>query len=169
MQPLDTLVLGSLASGVGVALLIGAISAAALVLKSIRDFTRTGPEMADEVLKHYRFYLAYSLARLVVFTLLITAFMAFLGVLINIIAVILVGIDYQPGAAVATGVAAVLLLATRRFAHTLLFSPGVIAASSLYSMTHFYPLWDALTPSRLRALDLTLLAVAGVARVIAAS
>jgi hypothetical protein len=28
----------------------------------------------------------------------------------------------------------------------LLFSPGVIAASSLYSMTHFYPLWNRLPP-----------------------
>ena len=83
MRPLDTLVLGSLASGVGVALLVGAICAVVLVLKSIRDFTRTGPEMAEEVLKHYRLYLAYSLARLVVFTLLITAFMAFLGVVVE--------------------------------------------------------------------------------------
>src|ERR1700693_2779772 len=73
MRPLDTLVLGSLANGVGVALLVGAICAVALVLKSMLDFTRTGPEMADEVLRHYRLYLAYSLARLVVFTLLITA------------------------------------------------------------------------------------------------
>ena len=78
------------------ALLVGAICAVVLVLKSIRDFTRTGPEMAEEVLKHYRLYLAYSLARLVVFTLLITAFMAFLGVVVDIIAVILLGIAYHP-------------------------------------------------------------------------
>ena len=51
------------------------------------------------------------------------------------------------------GIVAVLLLVARQFARTLLFSPGVIAASSLYSMTHFYPLWDLLTPRRLRALD----------------
>ena len=162
MRPHDMLVLGSLANGLGMALLVGAICALVLVLKSIRDFTRTGPEMAEEVLKHYRLYLAYSLARLVVFTLLITAFMAFLGVVVDIIAVILFGIAYQPAVAVAAGVVAVLLLTTRRFAHTLLFSPGVIAASSLYSMTHFYPLWDALTPRRLRALDVGLIAAATV-------
>jgi arylsulfatase A-like enzyme len=162
MRPLDTLVLGSLANGVEMALLVGAISAVALVVKSIVDFTRTGPEMAEEVLKHYRLYLAYSLARLVVFTLLITAFLAFLGIVVTIIAVILFGIDYHPVLAIAAGVLAALLLTARRFAHTLLFSPGVIAASSLYSMTHFYPLWDALTPRRLRALDVVLLTVAGV-------
>ncbi len=80
MRPLDTLVVNALVNGAGAALLVAALCAAVLVLKSIRDFTRTGPEMADEVLKHYRLYLAYSLARLVVFTLLIIAFMAFLGV-----------------------------------------------------------------------------------------
>ncbi|HWZ71130.1 MAG TPA: hypothetical protein VN326_06575, partial [Casimicrobiaceae bacterium] len=128
MRPLDTLVLGSLANGAGVALLVGAICAVALVLKSMLDFTRTGPEMADEVLRHYRLYLAYSLARLVVFTLLITAFMAFVGVVGEIVAVILFGVGYHPiAAAVAAGLLAVLLLTTRRFAHTLLLSPGVIA------------------------------------------
>ena len=69
--------------------------------------------------------------------------MAFLGVLAYVMGLVLLGAGYHPGAAVAAGVVAVLLLTARRFAHTLLFSPGVIAASSLYSMTHFYPLWDA--------------------------
>ena len=162
MRALDSQVLAALVNGVGMALLVGVLFAAILVIKSIRDFTRTGPEMAEEVLKHYRFYLAYSLARLVVFTLLITAFMAFLGVVADIAAVILFRTEYRPIVALVAGVAAVLLLTTRRFAHTLLFSPGVIAASSLYSMTHFYPLWDALTPRRLRALDAGLLALSGV-------
>ena len=162
MRPLDTLVLGSLAHGAGVALLVGAICTVALVLKSVHDFTRTGPEMADEVLRHYRLYLAFSLARLVFVTLLITASMAFVGVVGEIVAVILLGIGYHPIAALAAGLLAVLLLTARRFARTLLFSPGVIAASSLYSMTHFYPLWDALTPRRLRALDVGLLAAASV-------
>jgi arylsulfatase A-like enzyme len=161
-RPLDLLVLGSLVNGLVMALVVGTAAAVLLVLKSMRDFTRTGPEMADEVLRHYRLYLAYSLVRLCVFTLLITAFMAFLGVVIYVIAVIVLGIDYRPIAAIVAGVAAALLLATRSFAHTLLFSPGVIAASSLYSMTHFYPLWDALTPHRLRALDMALFAIGGI-------
>jgi arylsulfatase A-like enzyme len=161
MRPLDTLAVGALVNGAGVALVVAALCAAVLVLKSIRDFTRTGPEMAEEVLKHYRLYLAYSLARLVVFTLLITAFMAFLGVVAAVIAAIVFGIEYRATLVVVASVAAVLLLTTRRFAHTLLYSPGVIAASSLYSMTHFYPLWDALTPRRLRVLDMGLLVIAG--------
>jgi arylsulfatase A-like enzyme len=114
--------------------------------------------MADEVLAHYRLYLAYSLGRLVVFAFLIAAFMAFLGILAYVVALVLLGVGYHPGAVVAAGFVAVLLLTARRFAHTLLFSPGVIAASSLYSMTHFYSLWDLLTPRRLRTLDTALIA-----------
>ena len=160
MGPLDALVLTTLAHGAKVALLVGAISAIVLVLKSILDFTRTGPEMAEEVLAHYRLYLAYSLGRLALFAFLITASLAFLGILGYIICLVLVGAAYDPGAAAALGVTAVLLLVGRQFARTLLFSPGVIAASSLYSMTHFYPLWDLLTPRRLRALDTASVALA---------
>jgi arylsulfatase A-like enzyme len=158
MRPLDSLVLTSLAYGAGFALLVGATFTVVVVVKSIFDFTRTGPEMAEEVLAHYRLYLAYSLARLVLFAFLITAFMAFLGVLGYVVGLVLFDASYQLRLAIAVGLTAVLLLTARRFAHTLLFSPGVIAASSLYSMTHFYPVWSLLTPRRLRALDTVLLA-----------
>jgi arylsulfatase A-like enzyme len=160
MRPLDALVLTSLSHGAEVALLVGAISAVVLVLKSILDFTRTGPEMAEEVLAHYRLYLAYSLGRLVLFAFLITAALAFVGILAYVTGLVLADTPYDPGLAVALGIIAVLVLVARQFARTLLFSPGVIAASSLYSMTHFYPLWDLLTPRRLRALDGASLALA---------
>ena len=163
MQPLDTLVLGALANGAEMVLLVCAIFTVMLVIKSIFDFTRTGPEMAGEVLTHYRLYLAYSLARLAAFAFLITAFMAFVGIVAYVTALVLLDIDYNPAVAVGAAVVALVLLTGRRFAHTLLFSPGVIAASSLYSMTHFYPLWDRLTPRRLHGLDVGLLALAGVA------
>ena len=160
MRPLDALVLTSLAHGAEVALLVGGISAIVLVLKSILDFTRTGPEMAEEVLAHYRLYLAYSLGRLVLFAFLITAALAFVGILGYVIGLVLADAPYDAGAAVVLGIIAVFLLVARQFARTLLLSPGVIAASSLYSMTHFYPLWHLLTPGRLRALDRASVALA---------
>ncbi len=162
MQPLDTLVLASLGHGAGMALLVGAISGVVLVLKSIFDFTRTGPEMAEEILAHYRLYLAYSLGRLFAFAFLITAFIAYVGILAYVASLVILGADYDLGAALAIAFGSALLLVTRQFARTLLFSPGVIAASSLYSMTHFYALWDLLTPRRLRAADTALLAAGAV-------
>jgi arylsulfatase A-like enzyme len=162
MQPQDALVFAALAHGALMALLVAAIFSAALFVKSIIDFTRTGPEMAEEVLAHYRLYLAYTLARLVGFAFLISAFLAFLGIVAYAVSLILFGAGYRPAVAVGAAVAAFLLLAGRRFAHTLLLSPGVIAASSLYSMTHFYPLWDRLTPRRLRIFDVGLLTLGGI-------
>jgi arylsulfatase A-like enzyme len=132
-----------------------------LVAKSLLDFTRTGPEMAEEVLTHYRVYLAYSLARLFVFAFLIVAFVAYLGIVAYVAGLVEFDARYHDHEALAFAFGAALLLIARRFAHTLLYSPGVIAASSLYSMTHFYPLWRMLTPRRLHAIDTLLLAVGG--------
>ncbi|TMH15783.1 MAG: hypothetical protein E6H64_16670 [Betaproteobacteria bacterium] len=111
MQPLDALVFAALAHGALLALLVAAIFSAVLFVKSIIDFTRTGPEMAEEVLTHYRLYLAYSLARLVGFAFLISAFLAFLGILAYAVSLILFGASYRPAVAVGAAVAAFLLLA----------------------------------------------------------
>jgi arylsulfatase A-like enzyme len=162
MQPLDALVSTALAHGALMALLVAAIFSAVLLVKSIIDFTRTGPEVAEEVLTHYRLYLGYTLARLVAFAFFISAFLAFLGVVAYAVGLVLFDANYRTAAAVTSAVLAFLLLAGRRFAHTLLLSPGVIAASSLYSMTHFYPLWDRLTPWRLRIFDIGLFTLAGI-------
>jgi arylsulfatase A-like enzyme len=161
ITPVDAAVLSSLARGAGIAVMVGAVTAVVLLSKSMIDFTRTGPEMAEEVLRHYRLYLAYSLARLATFAFAISAAMAFAGIAAYVAAAVLIGVAYRPDVALVIGVLAVLLLTARQFARTLLFSPGVIAASSLYSMTHFYSLWRQLTPRRLRLADRALLAAAG--------
>jgi arylsulfatase A-like enzyme len=161
MQPLDLLVLGSLERGAAATLLLGAVFSVVLFGKSILDFTRTGPEMAEEVLTHYRVYLAYSLARLFAFAFLIFAFAAYVGVLVYVAGLVVLDAPYDGRVALAFAFGAAFLLIARRFAHTLVYSPGVIAASSLYSMTHFYALWRMLTPRRLRTIDAVLFAVAG--------
>ncbi len=162
LQPLDTLVLGSLARGMEMSLLMGVILGGLLMVKSSLDFTRTGPEMAEEILTHYRLYLVYSMARLFLFAILIVSLMAFLGITLYSVGLVLTGAGYHHVFAVGSALAAVVLLTGRRFLRTLLYSPGVIAASSLYSMTHFYGIWAHLTPRRLVALDVGLLVAGGV-------
>jgi arylsulfatase A-like enzyme len=162
LAALDTFVLDSLARGLGAASLAALVVSLLVLAKSIVDFTRTGPEMAEEVLDHYALYLAYSLGRLFLFAFLICLFMAFVGVGAYVVALILLGAEYQPVVAASFALMAIALLTGRRLLHTLLYSPGVIAASSLYSTTHLLPVWDRLTPARLRALDLGLLAAATV-------
>ena len=149
----DTAVIQALLQGLGVSALLGGVFALFLLAKSVFDFTRTGPHMTAEVLSQYRLYLVYSLARLAFFASLIATLMAFLGVTVYVIGLVLSDLPYHPLAAAAAGVLGILVLTGRQFVRTLLLNPGVIAASSLYSMGHFYPLWEQLTPSRLRSLD----------------
>jgi len=155
----DSAVLEALARGLGASSVVAAAFALLVFVKSLTDFTRTGPQMTDEVLAHYRLYLAYSLGRLLFYAFLVCLFMAYAGVAAYVVGLVLAGATYQTAAAAAAALAAIVLLTGRRFLHTLLYSPGVIAASSLYSSKHFYPIWDRLTPRRLRLLDLALFAV----------
>jgi arylsulfatase A-like enzyme len=157
---MDSLFIDALTQGVLMAMLVAAAVSTVLMVKSLLDFTRTGPEMAEEVLAHYRLYLATSLARLLLATFAITAFLAIPGAVAYAVARVLLEASHQPAAAFGAALLSVLLLTVRRFMHTLLLSPGVIAASSLYSMTHFHPLWQVLSARRLRALDLTLITLA---------
>ena len=156
LLPPDLVVFDALARGGLTSALVALIFTALICVKSLSDFTRTGPQMTDVVLAHYRLYLAYALGRLVLFAFLIALFMAFVGVTAYVVVLVLAGAGYHPAAAAAAGGAAIVLLTGRRFARTLLLSPGVIAASSLYSSTRFFPLWDRLTPERLRAFDIGL-------------
>lgn len=161
VTPLDAAVIDALAQDMGISALIGCLVSLLLLVKSVSDFTRTGPHMTGEVLSHYRIYLTYSLARLAFFTALISTAMAFLGNAAYGIGLILFDYPYRPLAAAGAGLVAILVLAGRQFLRTLLLNPGVIAASSLYSTTHFYALWEKLTPSRLRVLDLILFGALG--------
>jgi arylsulfatase A-like enzyme len=162
LTPTDIRFLEVLASGAWTSALVALVFTLAVFAKSLTDFTRTGPQMTDEVLSHYRLYLAFALGRLLLIAFLLSLFMAFVGGLIYVVGSTLFDSRFSTVACAAFAAAAIVALTGRRLAHTLLFSPGVIAASSLYSTTHLLPLWDRLTPERLRALDLTLLGVLGI-------
>lgn len=161
MSHTQALVAQALIQGFGTSAVIGAVFGLLLLGKSLSDFTRTGPDMTDEVLSHYRLYLAYSLGRLTFHVFAITTALAFLGTASYAVGLVLCDARYHPLLAAGAGILAVLVLTGRQFARTLLFSPGVINASCQYDMARFYPLWERLTPGRLRALDLVLFGILG--------
>ncbi len=146
--------LNALAYGLGMSALVGMAFTLLLLAKSLRDFTRTGPQMSGEVLSHYRFYLVYSLGRLAFYTFLISTGMAFLGVLLYVIGLILFDHSYGSVMAAVAAALGIFFLTARRFLHTLILSPGVLASSSNYSLTRFYGLWEWLNPARLRMFDI---------------
>jgi len=161
MTSVDTSVFEFLGKGLATSVVVSAVFTLLVLGKSLFDFTRTGPQMTDEVLSHYRLYLAYALTRLASYVFLITSSLAFVGVVAYVIGLVFSGAPYRPLQAAGAGVAAIFVLTGRVFVRTLLLSPGVLASSSLYSMTRFYRLWAMLTPSRLRALDFALFGALG--------
>ena len=109
--------------------------------------------MTDEVLSHYRLYLAYSLSRLAFYTFSITTLLAFLGVAVLRGRSCSVRCRLSPPAGGGRGDLAVLVLTGRLFVRTLAaFARGHRRVLPV-SMTRFYALWERLTPGRLRALD----------------
>jgi arylsulfatase A-like enzyme len=156
LSPVDASVIHALLHGLWTSALVGSSFSLALLIKSLFVFTRTGPHMSGRVLSDYRLYLVYSLARLAFYASLIGTFMAFPWVAAYVIGVVPFGIPYHSLTAAGVGLTGIVILTARQFLHTLLYNPGVIATSSLYSMTHCYPLWEQLTPTRLRAFDIVL-------------
>lgn len=157
VTPIDSLALDILRQGIAAGAAVAAVFTLLVFLKSLTDFTRTGPQMTDEVLGHYRLYLAWSLARLVFYAFVISFLLALAGVLAYGLGTLMLGATFHPLVAGAAALAGILVLTARQFLRTLLHSPGVIAASFLYSPSRLLPLWERLTPARLKALDAVVL------------
>jgi len=149
----DAEMFAALADGAAISVAIGALVALVVLGKSVHDFTRTGPQITDEVLSNYRLYLAYSLARLAAYTFAIAAALAFVGEVAYALGLALTNAPYDTLWATVAGTASFAALIGRQFIRTLLYSPGVLASSSLYSMTRFYGLWRLLSAQRLRVAD----------------
>jgi arylsulfatase A-like enzyme len=82
--------------------------------------------------------------------------MGLAGALVYALGAVILGAPIHTGAAAFAALVGIGALTARQFLHTLLWSPGVITASFLYSPSRLLPLWDRLTPGRLTALDMVL-------------
>jgi arylsulfatase A-like enzyme len=121
-----------------------------LLIKSLLDYSQTGPQLRQEVLANYRAYLMFSLGRLTLASFLLALFLALPGAVAYLLGVVILQGVYHDLAALLASAASLGLLFMARFSRVLHDSPGVIVASSHYAMAHFYPLWERLSPSRLR-------------------
>jgi len=130
---------------------VALVFSAALLLKSFYDFSQTGPPLRREILRHYRAYSVFALARLAFWAFVLCALMASVGVLLYGAATVVVGAEVRVSAAVAAAFAGVLTLTALQFCRHLLFLPGSIAASYHYRSSRLYPLWRQLTPKRILA------------------
>ncbi|MGO8754170.1 MAG: sulfatase-like hydrolase/transferase [Gallionellaceae bacterium] len=153
---------GALAAGgaaVFFSLLIG--------VKSLRDFSQTGPQIKAEIRRYYRRYAVVAFARLAGWTLLLMTLMGALGAVLYAALAVATGAMYTPRGALLAALAGTALITVWQFCRQLLYLPASLVASMHYRTSRFYPLWRMLTPARLNnvgwsvgALILVLLAAA---------
>lgn len=124
-----------------------------LLLKSSMDFSRTGPQLKDEILKYYPIHVVYALARLVMWTFLISVLFSSVGVFLYYVHVLVIDHPFQLLPAMLSGTTSIIIITAIQFCRHLLYIPGSIEASLNYRISRFYPLWRLLTPRKLRVLQ----------------
>lgn len=141
-------------SGLAAGLVILAVG-----VKSIADFTVTGPRMQLDIRVHYRRYALFAFLRLVAYAFIIYVPLAGVGVLAYA-ATTLVGLTTASVLqGTLAGLVSVLLLVALQFSRHLLWLPANISASYNYRLSRLYPYWQHLTPTRLRVVTFLLLAM----------
>lgn len=144
---------------IGMAALLSTILTLALIIKSLKDFSRTGPQLRDEVLEHYQLELFLSIARLTAWTWLIAFYLAIVGTSTywGLCAIRGLAPEFLPS--LMAGAMSVVIIVAYRFSHNLLYLPANIEASSNYRMSRFFSLWQQLSPARLKTTAWILTAV----------
>lgn len=120
-----------------------------LGVKSIADFSHTGPRLRGEILQHYRGYSLYAFLRLLVFAYIIFCIITAPGVFLYQLGAHIANSHAHSIPLVLSGSLSVLLISFLQFSRVLLHLPACIAASSHYRLSRFYPYWNLLNPTRL--------------------
>lgn len=128
---------------------VSALWTLALILQSLRHFSRTGPQLKEEITGHHGIYSAYALGRLALWGWLLSLAMAFIGVTFYQSLINALDVDYSYVLAALFAAGGIAVIAAMQFCRHLLFIPSSIEASSNYRLSRFYPLWEQLTPVRL--------------------
>ncbi|GAB4178057.1 MAG: hypothetical protein Fur0039_21690 [Rhodocyclaceae bacterium] len=121
-----------------------AAASALLVLKSLRDFSRSGPRIRDEILRRYRGYTTYAFARLAFWAWAVAAFLGGGGALAWAILASALDVPVRTvslAAAAALGMCAGLAL---QFARKLHANPGLIVAAWQYRLSRLADWREAL-------------------------
>lgn len=134
---------------------------AALLAKSLLDFSQTGPRIHEEVLTHYRRYTLFALARLSMWAFGLMLFMGGAGVLIYFMLGTALGASWSAGIAVAAAIFGVLGGFALQFIRKLRFNPGLLVASMHYRMSRLHWLWHWMGPTRIALMQSLLMGAIG--------
>lgn len=131
---------------------LGVASAATggLVYRAVRDFTRTGPRVREEILSRYRRYSFYAITRLALWAFGLMLLMGGAGAMLYAAVTVIFDWTFSPwlaALAAGLGIAAITALQCCRL---LLHNPGLLIASLPWRPSRLYSLWQKLNPARLR-------------------
>lgn len=132
------------------ALIVASTLTIALILKSIIDFSQTGPRLREDIVKRYRRYTPFAMARLGSWTLAVSLFTALPG---TVLATALTDVQGWPAATawhVAAGLFTLWLSTLYAGCHALLYNPGLIVSSWQYRTAHLHRIWKLLSVNQLR-------------------
>ncbi|MDZ7584278.1 MAG: sulfatase-like hydrolase/transferase [Thiobacillus sp.] len=143
------------------ALGVAVVGTAALLAKSLLDFSQTGPRIREEVLTHYRRYTLFALARLSAWAFALMLFTGGAGVLIYFMLGTAIGATWSTGLAVAAALLGILGAFMLQFIRKLRFNPGLLVASMHYRMSRLHRLWHWMTPTRIATMQSLGMGMAG--------
>lgn len=149
-----------LAEGLVASAGVASMVALALLAKSFKDFSQTGPQLRKQILDHYRAYAIFAVLRLIAWVFLLCTATAFLGAMAYVFGTTAFDASFHLGWALVAAALGVALVTGLQFCRHLLYLPASIAVSYHYRKSRLYPLWKQLSPTRLRWATAALLATA---------
>lgn len=133
-------------------ILSAALVTITLLYLSVRDHTRTGPRVKEEITKHYSRYALYALTRLGVWCLSICFLLATAGTSLYFLAIQAWGLEYKFTLLLLSGLLHIGLITGYLFTYYLLHIPSLLITSVRFRFTRLSPLWRQLTPRRLQVI-----------------
>lgn len=146
-----------MAIGLPIAAYMAALCVAMLLIKSILNFSRTGPQLKSEIFHYYLPYSIYALLRLGVWSFMLCFLMALAGIVFYFSLAAAFNFSINREIAAGFGLLGIVITTAVQFCRHLLHIPGSIEASSNYRMSRFYAFWTHLTPERIERVTLFLL------------
>ncbi|MEQ1592397.1 MAG: sulfatase-like hydrolase/transferase [Thiobacillaceae bacterium] len=129
---------------------VAVVGTIALLVKSLSDFSQTGPRMQDEILTHYRRYTLFSLARLGIWAFGLMLFLGGGGALVYYAINVSLGGVWGYIWVTLAAIVGIALASGIQFVRKLRFNPGLLVVSMHYRMSRLYPLWQWSTPYRIQ-------------------
>ncbi|MBN8441187.1 MAG: sulfatase-like hydrolase/transferase [Thauera sp.] len=127
------------------ALGIALLMTLSLAVKSVRDFSQTGPRLRDEILSRYRSYVPFAMGRLGFWTFGVGFFAALPGSVLAVAGAEALGTPHSwltgsLGALLSLGIGTAYV-----GCHALIHNPGLIVSSWQYRTRHLHRLWHRLS------------------------